>query len=171
MGTLQAVARSREDPVLAFRPFVAGDIAACLALFDSNVPAAFAASERAEFVRFLTAPPCPYVVGVAADGRVLACGGWFRERHDPKTGGLAWGMVHRDFHGCGLGQALLQHRLAALDAMPGLHTLVVRTSPVAEGFFARAGFVVVRRVTDGHAPGIDLVEMHRAVAGAAAQPK
>ena len=148
---------------IAFRPYAPADAPACLALFDSNVPHAFAPSERPAFAVFLAAPPCPYLVGVAPDGAVLACGGWFREPDAPTVGGLAWGMVHRAWQGHGLGAALLAVRLEALAAMPGLETLVVRTSPTAEGFFARAGFIVTRRVPDGHAPGIDFVEMQRPV--------
>jgi GNAT superfamily N-acetyltransferase len=150
---------------LHFRPYRPADAPACLALFDGNVPRAFATSERDDFAAFLAAPPCPYLVGTAPGGEVLACGGWFQEPDAPTVGGLAWGIVHRHWQGRGLGQALLEVRLAALAQVPGVRTLVVRTSPTAEGFFARAGFVAVRRIPDGHAPGIDRVDMERPVPG------
>ena len=146
---------------LHFRPFAPADTERCLALFDSNVPQAFDASERAGFASFLAELPCPYLVGETAEGLLVACGGWFREPHEPGLGGLAWGMVHRDWQGHGFGQRLLDVRLAALAGMHGIEQLVIRTSQHAEGFFARAGFVVTRRERDGHAPGIDFVEMRR----------
>ena len=148
---------------LTFRPYAPADAEACLALFDANVPRYFDPGERAEFAAFLATMPCPYLVGLAPDGRVLACGGWFREDDDPGIGGFAWGMVHQAWHGHGLGQQLLDVRLAALRAMPGLRALELRTSQHTEGFYARAGFVVTRRVPDGHAPGIDRVEMRCAL--------
>ena len=147
------------SPVLTFRPYTAADAGACLALFDGNVPTYFATSERAEYAAFLAAPECPYFVGVAPDGAVLACGGYFREDDEPATGGLAWGIVDRAWHGRGLGRQLLAMRLAGLATLPGVETLAIRTSQHTERFYARAGFEVVRRVPDGHAPGIDLVEM------------
>ncbi len=150
---------------LTFRPYTPRDADACLALFDANVPTYFDASERPEYAAFLarfeTTPPCAYVVGESPDGRVLACGGWFREDDDPALGGLAWGMEHGEWHGHGLGQQLLEVRMAGLAAMPGLGALRIRTSQHTEGFYARAGFVVTRRIPDGHAPGIDFVEMRR----------
>ena len=144
---------------LAFRPYTTADAEACLRLFDSNVPRYFDPSERADFAAFLAAPTCPYLVGIAPDGAVLACGGWFREDDAPATGGLAWGIVDGAWHGRGLGRQLLAVRLDGLRAMEGVDDLVLRTSQHTERFYARSGFEVVRRVPDGHAPGIDLVEM------------
>ena len=144
---------------LTFRPYTPGDAAACLALFDSNVPTYFAAGERADYAAFLATPPCAYLVGEAPDGPVLACGGYFREPESPAIGGLAWGVVHRAWHHQGLGRQLLAVRLAALRTLPGVEALVIRTSQHTEAFYARAGFQATRRVPDGHAPGIDLVEM------------
>lgn len=144
---------------LTFRPYAPGDADACLALFDSNVPAYFDASERAGFAGFLAAPTCPYLVGTAPDGALLACGGWFREPDEPALGGLAWGIVHGAWHGRGLGRQLLEVRMAALREMPGLDALVIRTSQHTERFYERAGFRATQRIPDGHAPGIDFVEM------------
>lgn len=59
--------------------------------------------------------------------------------------------------------------MAALRAIPGIKEIVIRTSQFTEEFYSRAGFLATRRVPDGHAPGIDLVEMrYRLVSGDAA---
>jgi len=155
-----AATRGEADAVqLTFAAYRVEDAAACLALFDGNVPRYFDRSERDEFARFLAAPTCDYLVGRAPDGAVLACGGWFEEPDEPGVGGLAWGMVDQRWHGRGLGRQLTERRLAALRAMPGVRELVIRTSQHTERFYERAGFHVTRRVPDGHAPGIDFVEM------------
>ena len=145
---------------VTFRRWRPDDAQACLAVFDSNVPTYFATAERPAFAAFLVEMPCAYLVGEAADGGVVACGGWF---HAPERGegvaGLAWGMVRRDWHGRGVGRQLLEARLAGVRVMPGVHTLAISTSQHTEAFYARAGFAVAERAADGHAPGIDRVEM------------
>ena len=143
---------------VTFRPFRPDDAAACLAVFDSNVPTYFATSERPEFERFLAEMPCEYLVGEASDGAIVACGGWY-PRPEAGEAGLAWGMVHQDSHHRGVGRALLEARLAGVRTLPGVHTLVISTSQHTEAFYARAGFEVSEREADGHAPGIDRVDM------------
>ncbi len=148
---------------LTFRPYTLADSACCLALFDGNVPEFFAASERMEYAAFLALPSCPYLVGETPDRTVRACGGYFVEPDAPAVGGLAWGIVDRDSQGRGLGQQLLVVRMAALRAILGIEKIIIRTSQHTEGFYSRAGFLTVRSVPDGHAPGIDLVEMRYSI--------
>lgn len=151
---------------VTFRPWRPDDAAACLAVFDSNVPPYFATSERPGFEQFLAEMPCEYLVGEAPDGGVVACGGWY-PRPEEGEAGLAWGMVRQDCHHMGIGRALLEARLAGVRTLPGVHTLVISTSQHTEAFYARAGFEVSEREDDGHAPGIDRVEMRRRMGGPA----
>ena len=144
---------------VTFRPWRPDDADACLAIFDSNVPKYFATSERPGFQQFLIEMPCDYVVGEAPDGSVVACGGWYPMPEGEGDPGLAWGMVHRDWHHKGVGRALLEARLAGIRALPGVHTLIISTCQHTEAFYARAGFEVFDREADGHAPGIDRVDM------------
>jgi predicted GNAT family N-acyltransferase len=145
---------------VTFRPYRPSDAEDCLRVFDSNVPAFFALAERPGYAAFLAEMPCPYLVGEAPDGSVVACGGWF---HAPERGegvaGLAWGMVRRDWQHRGVGRQLLEARLAGVQATPGVHTLEISTSQHTEAFYAQAGFEVTARAADGHAPGIDRVDM------------
>ena len=150
---------SRDPMQLTFRPFTRADSERCLELFDANVPEFFAASERMEYASFLAMPSCAYLVGMTSDGTVRACGGYFVEPDAPEAAGLAWGIVDRDCQGKGLGQQLLVVRMLALRSTPGIREIVIRTSQHTEGFYSRAGFLSTRSVPDGHAPGIDLVEM------------
>lgn len=152
---------------VTFRPFRPEDADACLAVFDSNIPRYFAPLERPAFERFLVEMPCEYVVGETEDGTVVACGGWYpAPQHGEGAAGLAWGMVRQDWHHRGVGRQLLEARLAGVRTLPGVHTLVISTSQHTEAFYARAGFEVFDRAADGHAPGIDRVDMRWRMTGA-----
>ena len=136
-----------------------GDRAACLALFDSNVPDYFASHERKDFTDFLDAVQSAYLVMDDADGQVVACGGFLASDGDPATAVLCRGMVRRGLHRTGRGAYLLSARLDLIAAHPDFATVAVETSQKSRGFFERFGFVAGTLVPDGFAPGLDRVEM------------
>ena len=144
---------------LSAREYTNGDRAACLALFDSNVPDFFAASERTEYAKFLDDLPCPYLVLSSAGDGVIAAGGYY-VTEEADVGALAWGVVTRAWQRRGVGAELLQLRLARLRAS-GVNTVRVRTSPRSQHFFERSGFRLVQVVPQGFATS-DLVELHLA---------
>ncbi|MFK3756689.1 GNAT family N-acetyltransferase [Lysobacter enzymogenes] len=149
---------------LRLRDWRADDRNLGLALFDSNTPRFFAASERQDFIDFIDDLPGPYFVLEDADGRALGCGGYATARNDASKGVLCWGMVHGDLHREGLGSILLAQRLARIAADPSSRFVSIETSQHSCGFFARRGFVETRRTIDGFAAGMDLVEMTLALA-------
>lgn len=138
------------------RRFASADATACRAIFCSNVPRHFAPDEQPEFEAFLANPVGDYWVLETA-GALVACGGG---RVDGNVGRLIWGMVHAAHHGAGVGRALLRWCLDHLCRRSDLVTVAIETSQWAEGFFARHGFEVTRRVPDGFGPGLDSVDMH-----------
>lgn len=141
------------------RPYTAQDRAACLRIFDSNVPTYFARHERTEFDAFLGAlgPDSPYLV-LIAKGDVVACGGIEIEAEAGRAG-LSWGMVDRAFHGQGLGRSLTAARSALAQKVPGLSVLTLATSQKTGGFYAGFGFVVTQVTPDGFGPGLDRWDM------------
>ncbi|WP_440984587.1 GNAT family N-acetyltransferase [Xanthomonas sontii] len=140
------------------RPYVMQDRAACLALFDSNVPQFFDRSERAGFDRFLQhdTGTWHYLV-VARAGVVVACGG-HALRLDGRVASFGWGMVDRRLHRHGLGRALTEARLDACRSA-GVARIELDTSQHTQGFYARFGFGVERVVVDGYGPGLDRWDM------------
>jgi ribosomal protein S18 acetylase RimI-like enzyme len=140
------------------RPYTEADLNACLALFDSNSPPYFDATERADYEQFLRDPADRgeyYVLEQGAE--VVACGGvWVK---DGGEGGLSWGMVRGDLHGQGLGDQLTTYRLDQLRAKPEVQEIRIETSQLTERYYARHGFVAVQRRPDGFAPGLDEVKM------------
>lgn len=144
-----------------FRDYQPGDKAACMALFDSNVPRYFDPSERPLFVDFLAAPPGRYFV-LEHDGAVVGCGGYAHDSPDadgtrPAT--FSWGMVDNARHKMGLGQELAERRLAAIRAQANVDVVRLSTTPQITAFFARFGFVAGQIEKDGFAPGMDKVRM------------
>jgi ribosomal protein S18 acetylase RimI-like enzyme len=142
------------------RGYIPADRAACLRLFDGNVPRFFTVAERPDFIRFLERRPAAdesYLV-VERDGRVVACGG-YAIAADGCTAGLCWGMVARDLHGQGLGRSLTEARLRAARAVPGVTQVTLDTSQHSQGFYAGLGFAVRAVRRDGYGPGLDRWDM------------
>lgn len=145
---------------ITIHPFVPADRAACLTIFDSNVPRYFAETERAAFLHHLDRAGgalTPYLILRDATGP-CACGGLVL---DPaaRRAGLSWGMVARGRHGQGLGRRLTEARLAQARAIPGLRAVTLETSQHTRGFYEGFGFSAERIVPEGFGPGLDRVEM------------
>lgn len=135
---------------MRFRPYVPADRDACLALFDSNVPAYFAPSERDDYAAFLDGDGVPYFLLVEGE-RALACGGVAISADGEAR--MCWGIVDGARHRERLGTRLLLERLVA-GADLGASRAGLDTIPKTVPFFARFGFRVVREVPDGYGPGI-----------------
>ncbi|ALN81692.1 GNAT family N-acetyltransferase [Lysobacter antibioticus] len=148
----------------SLRRYRAEDRAACLALFDSNVPDYFAELERADFIRTLDEIDgeivAYWVIELEGEG-IVACGGYAASDGDASIAVLCWGMVRRDLHRRGLGERLLRERLSRIDAEPAFAWSVLETTQHSRAFYARHGFRAMREQRDGFAPGFDLVEMRR----------
>jgi len=158
LRNLEGRAEPSAEAAFALRDYRESDREACLAIFDTNVPKYFAASERQDFAAFLDDLPGPYFV-IEDASAVVACGGFARYPSEPDVVALCWGMVAQDRHKKGLGQALLVERLRRLAKTYRGQDVVVYTSQHTAGFFARNGFETARVVRDHFAPGIDLHKM------------
>ncbi|KEF35024.1 hypothetical protein RDMS_04295 [Deinococcus sp. RL] len=149
---------------MPIRPYAPEDRAACLALFDANVPDFFAPHERAEFETWLQDPGEYFVL--EDGGQVVACGGvWLGPEDRGRPAGLSWGMVARNAQRRGYGSQLLRFRLERLRAL-GAREVHLDTSQHSAPFFARFGFREVRRVPGGYGPGLDRVDMMARLRGA-----
>lgn len=138
---------------MIFRPYTLADREACLAIFDANTPRFFAPHERPDFAAFLDAPPCFYGVLTTESGELVGCGGIGPGR-DTRVAVLAWGMLHPDHHGAGLGRRLLLARLARLIDLPDVTGVRMDTSHETVGFFERLGFRVTHFTPNGYREGL-----------------
>lgn len=140
-----------------FRPYQPDDMAACLAIFDSNTPDFFAPHERAEFAQFLAEPGGSYFVVEADDSAVSACGGCWAYA-DGRVA-LTWGMVIRSQHRHGIGRWLLLKRLQWLCSQIDAKVAVIETSQHSAPFFQKFGFQTATITPNGFAPGLDRIAM------------
>lgn len=146
------------------RDYAPADRAACLAVFETNVPDFFAAAEREELEAFLRDPSGPYLVLEDDDGRIVACGGYAVEPGS-ETADLCWGMVARDRQGAGLGRWLTEARLARIRRDAAVREVALRTSQHTRGFYERMGFVTESVVADGFSPGLHRYDMRLWIRG------
>src|SRR5579863_9346104 len=137
------------------RPYSPAEKAACLAVFDSNMPRFFDSAERGPFEVFLDAPFCSYFV-MEHDGAIVGCGGYAVEQ-EGSLASLVWGMVRSDLHQRGLGRFLVMFRLKEITKASGAQIVRLGTSQHTAGFFERLGFKVAGIEKDGYASGIDRV--------------
>jgi hypothetical protein len=142
---------------MVIREFQPGDSAGCLAVFDSNTPTYFRPHEREDYEQFLSQLPGPYLVVVSDAGEVLACGGYGRD--SDTTAVLTYGMVRADRHGQSLGTRLLEERLRRITTESDVPRVIVNTTQLTEGFFARFGFQTEAVTPDRYAPGLHGVRM------------
>jgi len=158
VGARATASAFRSRAAARLRDYRAADRAACLDVFDSNVPTFFRVEERPGFENFLDALPGPYFVLVDAAGAVLGCGG-YAVRVGTGVADLCWGMVRRDRHREGHGRSLGALRIARIVEQPGVAEIALNTSQHTVGFYELLGFHVTAVESDGYAPGLDRVEM------------
>jgi ribosomal protein S18 acetylase RimI-like enzyme len=147
---------------VALRAYAAGDRAACLHVFESNVPTFFRHEERPGFESFLDALPGPYFVLLDDGGAVVGCGGYALGAASG-IADLCWGMVLRGRQGEGLGRALTEMRIEQASLDSRVHAVRLETSQHTVGFYQHLGFHTTNREPDGYAPGLDRVTMEMQV--------
>jgi GNAT superfamily N-acetyltransferase len=153
------VTRSAHDAPLdldGFLPYGNRHKPACLALFDANCPAYFAANERTDYADFLDGLDCNYWVRLQSGSAVAAFG--LLEGAGSGRLGLTWIMVHPDFHGGGLGRAIMTAVEAHARAL-GAAAVDIAASHLSAPFFARFGAREIGRTADGWGPAMHRVDM------------
>lgn len=130
------------------------DKESCLKIFESNVPKYFNNHEKLMFVEWLEKKDRDEYYVLVDNSRIIACGGLYYD--DKKNeAGLAWGMVHQDFHKRGYGLTLTQFRLAKLGEKYPNIILKIETSQFTEEFYKKLGFKTESIVKDGFGAGLD----------------
>lgn len=144
---------------ILFRDYQVADLEACLAVFDSNMPKYFAASEREEYLEFLNDPDDrqQYLV-LEQDKKIVGCGGYYVATN-ANWGGLSFGMVTRDLHGTGLGKKLLLTRLKRLAEFQEVQEIILDTSQYIFRFFQKLGFEVLQITPNGYGNRMDRYDM------------
>ena len=156
------------------RTYLHRDQHACLQIFDSNFPRYFDVDERAPFIKWLQHqedPEIPYTsptyqnaekdvyyVAENSDGQITGCGGFYivKELNEAR---LAWGMVHSELHGTGVGTALFKYRIEAIKKDWPRHLITLGTSQHTYPFYEKMGMRVVQMIPKGYGPDLDRYDM------------
>ncbi len=143
------------------RTYQPSDKSRLITLLRLNTPTYFHPSEEEDFVAYLEKELEEYFV-LELEGEIVGCGGinYFPAENLAR---IAWDMVHPDVQGKRVGRALVQHRIQRIQEQPKLSQIVVRTSQLANQFYAKMGFELVEIVKDYWAEGLDLYYMQRSV--------
>ena len=144
-------------PVMKIQEYQSRYKSQIMAIFNAHVPQFFAPSERKELDHYLTHELEKYFVIIEKD-KVIGCGG-INFPDNGREARLSWDMVAPNHMGRGAGGQLVLHRLNIIRQTPGVGSIIVRTTPMTEGFYRRLGFLVKSRQKDYWATGYDLVVM------------
>lgn len=133
------------------------DLAAVIAIFQENTPDFFAPEEQVDLENFLNVNGSNYWL-IEEEGEIAGCGGIVFS-DDRSEGRIAWDFFAPKFQGKGLGRRLTEFRLAQIGKEPKVRRIVVHTSQLAHGFYAKFGFSIEMIEKDYWAPGLHLYAM------------
>lgn len=140
------------------RKYQESDMAACIAIFESNYPRYFVEHERPLFTNYLLRQPeCYFLLEVK--NVVRACAGFRVD--DYGISYLAWGMVHSAWHRQSFGSQLLEYRIEQIRAVPHAWCIVLDTTQYSEPFYTRHQFRAFRNIPNGYGSGLDKILMRK----------
>lgn len=142
---------------MEIRDYSPADLEGVVAVFRSNIPKYFAATEESGLRDFLNNLSGSYFV-LEVDGTVVGAGG-FAPNSDERSVSLCWGMIRSDHLGRGLGSEITRFRINAAREKYGGIPLVISTSQHTAGFYEKFGFSLLDRVADGFGQGLDICKM------------
>jgi GNAT superfamily N-acetyltransferase len=128
--------------------------AACIEIFESNMPKFFAPDEAELFAGWLDHHSGENYYVLESAGRILACGGIAVNAAETQTG-LTWGMVHARHHGRGIGKLFTQHRINLLKLKYPFAVCSMETSQHTAVFYKKLGFSVSQIIPNGFGEGLD----------------
>ncbi len=155
---------------MLIRKYKSEDRAACLAIFESNLPQYFDPNERADLETWLngqdesvlayknTTAEQYYVL--ESDNSIVACGGYYLAKAASRAN-LCWGMVDGAFHKRGFGRQLLEFRIQEIANKYPNFSISMDTSQHTIPFFEKLGFVVVKFTPNGYGAGLDRYDLVR----------
>ena len=140
---------------VAFRPYTRADLTECIAIFDANCPAFFAANERQHYLAYLDRHPEGYEV-CELDSRLVGAFGLADDGDDRMT--LNWIMLHPDTQGTGVGSCIMRRAIKRAESA-GASALTIAASHKSQPFFRKFGAETVTETEHGWGPGMHRVDM------------
>jgi ribosomal protein S18 acetylase RimI-like enzyme len=150
--------RDRLSETMKWRDYKPEDKAACLEIFQSNVPDYFAPNELSDVTRLLDEMPCPYMVVENEENQIIASGGIWADPIE-KSATLCWVMVGRANHSKGVGSRLVLQLLNLLRQFPFVTLVKLDTSQHTTGFYEKLGFSKCGFIENYYAEGLHRYDM------------
>ncbi len=142
---------------MVIRPYNDSDREAIVELLRLNTPEYFSRDEHNDLTDYLE-EHLEYYYVVVVDDAILGCGG-INLSQDGKTAMLSWDIVQPEYHGKGIGSALMKFRIQQIEKIAGVVTLSVRTSQLVYKFYEKFGLELREIVTDYWATGFDMYRL------------
>lgn len=140
---------------LNFKSYSPVDRDFCLAIFDANCPAFFAANERRDYERFLDSNPAGYEICLWEGKPVGAYG---LSPADTASCVLTWVLLDPDFQQRGIGTEVIQRAIIRARSA-GKSRIEIGASHLSAPFFARFGAKIISLTRHGWGPDMHRVEM------------
>ena len=139
---------------ITFRRYNESDFDACVHIFDANCPDFFAPNEREDYIAFLGVVEEHNQVCLMAD-RVCGAFAILNEDSDKR---LNWITIHPEYHGIGLGSAII-HCAISLARESSANHLLIAASHKSSPFFTKFGAIPIKTTPDGWGPGMHRIDM------------
>lgn len=150
------------------RPYLPKDRESCIAIFQSNLPRFFDASELSYFLLWLDGLDAQQISYFNArfmnyhvienNGQPVGCGGIYRRKTEDKIV-MAWGMIHSQHHRKGLGKTLFSFRLNEARKLFPNDSIIMDTSQHTVAFYVKQGFVILSETLHGYGEGLHKYEL------------
>lgn len=140
---------------VVIQPYQQADWPAVQQLFRLNTPLYFHPDEEKALAAYLNKHGDTYFTAAINGVPGGACGYHYTAENE---GRISWTFVHPSYKGGGVGEALVNHCLAAVKTRP-VSKISVWTSNASWKFFQKFGFVLKRTEKDFWAAGLDLFYM------------
>ncbi|SEB68057.1 N-acetylglutamate synthase, GNAT family [Tenacibaculum sp. MAR_2009_124] len=139
------------------RRYTIEDIDKLIELLDQNTPVFFDATEKTDYIDYLTNEIEDYFI-YEVNKKIIGCGGINYDIVN-RTARIAWDIIHPNHHGKGIGKKLTLHRINLIKTNINIDTIIVRTSQLTYKFYQKMGFQVDSVTDNFWAKGFDLYLM------------
>ena len=136
------------------RRYTSQDKEELIEIFKLNIPIYFDPKEVSIFENYLETHADKYLT-IEHNNKIVG-GNGFNFKDNNSTGEITWIFFHPSYSGLGLGKESVDHCLKLFRAAPDLKKVVVRTSQLANKFFTKLGFDLIKTETDYWGLGLDL---------------
>lgn len=123
-------------------------------IFKLNVPIYFDAKEVSIFEEYLETHGDTYHT-IEYENKIVG-GNGYNFKDNNSIGEITWIFFHPNYSGFGLGRESVDYCLNLFRSTPNLNKVVVRTSQLANKFFSKLGFELIKTETDYWGLGLDL---------------